>query len=102
MSPLTLPTQGFPDAFHLGTLDNLLGALPELQPEVKVHAIMASLMDRLAKYAESDAEVMRRLLDMQVSEEGHSSSDLPVACSQFLGLRARVSCAHEATRLIDL
>ena len=41
--------QGFPDAFHLGTLDVLLGALPELQPEVKVHTVMASLMDRLAK-----------------------------------------------------
>ena len=44
----------------------LLGALPELQPEVKVHTVMASLMDRLAKYAESDPAVMQRLLDMKV------------------------------------
>lgn len=41
--------QGFPDAFHLGTLDALLGALPELQPGVRLHAVMASLMDRLAR-----------------------------------------------------
>lgn len=41
--------QGFPDAFHLGTLDALLGALPELQSGVRLHAVMASLMDRLAK-----------------------------------------------------
>lgn len=41
--------QGFPDEFHLGTLDVLLGACPELQPGVKVHTILASLVDRLAK-----------------------------------------------------
>ena len=41
--------QGFPDAFHLATLDALLGALPELQPGVRLHAVMASLMDRLAR-----------------------------------------------------
>lgn len=43
--------QGFPDAFHLGTLDALLSALPDLQPGVKLHAVMASLLDRLAKWA---------------------------------------------------
>jgi vacuolar protein sorting-associated protein 35 len=43
--------QGFPDAFHLGTLDALLGALPDLQPGVKLHAVMASLMERLARCA---------------------------------------------------
>lgn len=41
--------QVFPDAFHLGTLGALLDALPELQPGVKVHTVMGSLMDRLAK-----------------------------------------------------
>jgi vacuolar protein sorting-associated protein 35 len=41
--------QGFPDAFHLASLDALLGALPELQSGVKLHAVMASLMDRLAR-----------------------------------------------------
>ena len=39
----------FPDEFHLGTLEALLGALPELQPGVRVHAIMAALLDRLAR-----------------------------------------------------
>ncbi|EFJ43527.1 subunit of Retromer complex [Volvox carteri f. nagariensis] len=47
--------QGFPDRFHLGTLETLLGALPQLQPGVKVHSVMAALMDRLAKYAASAA-----------------------------------------------
>jgi hypothetical protein len=41
--------KGFPDAFHLGTLDALLGALPELQAGVRLHSVMASLCDRLAK-----------------------------------------------------
>ncbi|GLI69968.1 hypothetical protein VaNZ11_014715 [Volvox africanus] len=47
--------QGFPDRFHLGTLEALLDALPQLQPGVKVHSVMAALMDRLAKYAASAA-----------------------------------------------
>lgn len=47
--------QGFPDRFHLGTLEALLAVLPQLQPGVKVHTVMAALMDRLAKYATSPA-----------------------------------------------
>ncbi|KAG2501801.1 hypothetical protein HYH03_000301 [Edaphochlamys debaryana] len=45
--------QGFPDRFHLGTLEALLGVLPQLQPGVKIHSVMAALMDRLARYAAS-------------------------------------------------
>ena len=41
--------QCFPDEFHLGTLDALLGTLPQLQPGVKVHVILSSLLDRLAR-----------------------------------------------------
>ena len=41
--------QGFPDEFHLGTLDALLGALPTLQAGVRVHTILASILDRLAR-----------------------------------------------------
>ena len=61
--------QGFPDAFHLGTMDALLAALPDLQPEVKVHVVMSSLLDRLAKYAQSDSEVLKALLDMNAFEK---------------------------------
>ena len=43
--------QGFPDEFHLGTLTTLLSSLPELQSGVKVHLIVASLLDRLTRYA---------------------------------------------------
>lgn len=42
--------QGFPDDFHLGTLDALLSSLPQLQQGVKVHVILGSLLDRLARY----------------------------------------------------
>ena len=37
------------DEFHLGTLQALLGALPQLQPGVRVHSVLSLLMDRLAK-----------------------------------------------------
>ncbi|GFH26478.1 vacuolar protein sorting-associated protein 35, partial [Haematococcus lacustris] len=60
--------QVFPDSFHLGTLDSLLGALPEMQPGVKVHSVMASLMDRLARYAAADPWAMTRLTEMRAFE----------------------------------
>ena len=41
--------QGFQDAFYLGTLDAMLRALAELQDGLKLHSVMSSLMDRLAK-----------------------------------------------------
>ncbi|KAL3144750.1 hypothetical protein ABBQ38_001871 [Trebouxia sp. C0009 RCD-2024] len=50
--------QGFPDEFHVSTLDVLLGALPELQGSVKVHVILASMLDRLASYATTDESVL--------------------------------------------
>jgi len=43
--------QGFPDECHLRTLPALLAALPELQPGVRVHLILGSLLDRLARCA---------------------------------------------------
>jgi Vacuolar protein sorting-associated protein 35 len=42
--------QCFPDEFHVGTLSQLINALPELQLGVKVHSIFSSLLDRLARY----------------------------------------------------
>jgi len=47
--------QGFPDECHLRTLPALLAALPELQPGVRVHLILGSLLDRLARCARSTA-----------------------------------------------
>jgi vacuolar protein sorting-associated protein 35 len=41
----------FPDDFHLRTLGALLGALPQLAPGVRVHAVLATLLDRLARWA---------------------------------------------------
>lgn len=41
--------QGFPDEFHLASLDTLLQILPQLQPGVKIHIVLASLLDRLAR-----------------------------------------------------
>ncbi|KAG1664616.1 hypothetical protein FOA52_004491 [Chlamydomonas sp. UWO 241] len=71
--------QGFPDSFHLGTLDVLLGTLPELQPDVKVHAVMSSLMDRLARYAQAEAPVMERLLEMKAFERFRDAVDRVIA-----------------------
>ena len=51
----------FPDEFHLSTLDDLLGILPRLKEGVKVHLIMAGLMDRLAKYAEKHLASVREV-----------------------------------------
>ncbi|CAD7699400.1 unnamed protein product, partial [Ostreobium quekettii] len=51
----------FPDEFHLGTLDDLLGTLPRLKEGVKVHLIMAGLMDRLAQYAEKYPTSVRQV-----------------------------------------
>ncbi|KDD73497.1 vacuolar protein sorting-associated protein 35, partial [Helicosporidium sp. ATCC 50920] len=39
---------GFSDEFHLGTLNTLLGALPDLSPGVKLAPVLASLLERLA------------------------------------------------------
>lgn len=41
--------QGFPDDFHLGTLPSLLSAVGKLQAGVKIHAVLSSLLDRLAR-----------------------------------------------------
>ena len=43
--------QGFPDDFHLGTLPSLLSAVGKLQPGVKIHTVLSSLLDRLARNA---------------------------------------------------
>ncbi|KAL4440093.1 hypothetical protein ABPG75_003094 [Micractinium tetrahymenae] len=51
----------FPDEFHLGTLQSLLGTLPQLQPGVRVHTVLSLLMDRLANYAASDRGVVQQM-----------------------------------------
>lgn len=55
--------QGFPDEFHLGTLEALLGAVPQLQPGVRLAGIMASLMDRLARFVANGDPSVRAQLD---------------------------------------
>lgn len=49
-------TQVFPDEFHLITLDQLLGAISQLNPHVNIKAIVIGLMDRLSAYAAREAE----------------------------------------------
>ena len=53
---LEVITQVFPDEFHLHTLDKLLAATARLNPHVNVKAIVIGLMDRLAAYAQREAE----------------------------------------------
>ena len=52
----TVITQVFPDEFHLNTLDQLLGAIAQLNPHVNMKAIVIGLMDRLSAYAARDSE----------------------------------------------
>ena len=42
----------------------LLGACPELQAGVKVHLVMASLMDRLSRFAQHSAAVKQQCADV--------------------------------------
>ena len=51
----------FPDEFHVGTLEALLGALPKLQPGVKLASVMGSLLERLAAYASREPDVITDL-----------------------------------------
>ena len=61
-------TQVFPDEFHLITLDQLLGAISQLNPHVNIKAIVIGLMDRLSAYAAREAE-SDEPQDRQKSEE---------------------------------
>ncbi|KAK5137487.1 hypothetical protein LTR08_008465 [Meristemomyces frigidus] len=53
---LEVITQVFPDEFHLHTLHQFLSATARLNPHVDVKAIVIGLMDRLAGYAQREAE----------------------------------------------
>ncbi|KAL9632605.1 MAG: hypothetical protein Q9164_005212 [Protoblastenia rupestris] len=53
---LEVITQVFPDEFHLNTLDQLLGAIAQLNPHVNIKAIVIGLMDRLSAYAARESE----------------------------------------------
>lgn len=59
--------QGFPDDFHLGTLDKLLTTCSELQGDVKIFLIMSSLMDRLTRYAKEAGDGAAGLFDRVVA-----------------------------------
>lgn len=53
---LEVITQVFPDDFHLQTLDLFLSATGKLNPGVNVKNIVISMIDRLAAYANREAE----------------------------------------------
>ena len=76
--------QGFPDDFHLGTLEVLLGACPELAPGVKVHLIMSSLMERLARYAADDATVKQQFTDVDAFGKLKRAASRVCACWAYL------------------
>lgn len=54
--------QVFPDEFHLQTLETLLAACPQLQPNVDVKTRMSQLMDRLSNFSIRRPEVLPELL----------------------------------------
>ncbi|BBN06357.1 vacuolar protein sorting-associated protein 35 [Marchantia polymorpha subsp. ruderalis] len=57
--------QVFPDDFHLQTLETLLGACPQLQPNVDIKTVMSQLMERLSNYAASSPEVLPEFLQVE-------------------------------------
>ncbi|XWS20931.1 hypothetical protein CRYUN_Cryun30bG0011700 [Craigia yunnanensis] len=57
--------QVFPDEYHLQTLETLLGACPQLQPTVDIKTVLSQLMDRLANYAASSADVLPEFLQVE-------------------------------------
>lgn len=57
--------QVFPDEYHLQTLETLLGACPQLQPNVDIKTVLSQLMDRLSNYAASSAEVLPEFLQVE-------------------------------------
>ncbi|XP_022772633.1 vacuolar protein sorting-associated protein 35B-like isoform X2 [Durio zibethinus] len=57
--------QVFPDEYHLQTLETLLGACPQLQPTVDIKTVLSQLMDRLSNYAQSSADVLPEILQVE-------------------------------------
>ncbi|XVE69703.1 hypothetical protein DITRI_Ditri10aG0012100 [Diplodiscus trichospermus] len=57
--------QVFPDEYHLHTLETLLGACSQLQPTVDIKTVLSRLMDRLANYAASSADVLPEFLQVE-------------------------------------
>ncbi|KAK9808922.1 hypothetical protein WJX72_006449 [[Myrmecia] bisecta] len=88
--------QGFPDEFHLGTLETLLGACPELQSGVKVHIILASLLDRLARYAQTDPSVV------DAFNKADAFGQLNAAASKVATQQAEMPAADVAAMYIAL
>ncbi|CAM8972218.1 unnamed protein product [Rhodiola kirilowii] len=57
--------QVFPDEYHLQTLETLLGACPQLQPNVDIRTTLSQLMDRLSNYAASSSEALPEFLQVE-------------------------------------
>ncbi|XP_052203382.1 vacuolar protein sorting-associated protein 35B-like isoform X2 [Diospyros lotus] len=57
--------QVFPDEYHLQTLEALLGACPQLQPNVDIKTVLSQLMERLSNYAASSPEVLPEFLQVE-------------------------------------
>ncbi|KAG8061394.1 hypothetical protein GUJ93_ZPchr0003g18125 [Zizania palustris] len=57
--------QVFPDEYHLQTLETLLSAFPQLQPNVDIKTVLSQLMDRLSSYAATSPEVLPEFLQVE-------------------------------------
>ena len=69
----------FRDDFHVGTLEALLGALPQLQPGVKLASVMGSLLERLAAYASREPAVIADLNAVGAFEKMSNAAQRTVA-----------------------
>lgn len=62
-------TAVFPDEFQIVTIDQMLSALPKLKGSVKMSAVLGSMLDRLARYSQTESTALESLDDMHVFDK---------------------------------
>lgn len=70
--------QTFPDEFHLRTLSTLMGAIPSLQPGIRLHAVIGGLLTRLGEFAAKGSE------HLQLFREVDAAVQLERACKDII------------------
>ena len=72
-------TAVFPDEFQIATMDQLLGVLPKLDASVEMGAVLGSMLDRLAKYAQADPAAFESLDGMRAFDTIAAAVDSAVS-----------------------
>jgi vacuolar protein sorting-associated protein 35 len=72
-------TAAFPDEFQVGTIDQILDVLPKLDASVNMATVLGSMLDRLARYSETEA-AFTVLNELQVFDKISASVEASIAC----------------------